>query len=217
MPRTLRFLFDYVSPYAYLASTQIRALAARHACDVETVPVLFAAMLDASGSRGPAEVPLRREYMVRDVVRLGRVLGVRIEPPATHPFNPLAALRTTGCVADGPVRWRLVDALFRAAWVDVQRVDDPACVARVAAAAGLDGPALIGEASATEAKDRLRRATEAAVAAGAFGVPTVLVDGELFWGVDSLPLLERFLEGQRIEAEIVERWRRVTPSASRVR
>jgi 2-hydroxychromene-2-carboxylate isomerase len=216
MTRTLRFLFDYVSPYAYLASTQIRSLAARHACDVEAVPVLFAAMLDASGSRGPAEVPLRRDYMVRDVVRLGRSLGVPIEPPATHPFNPLAALRSTGCVSDGATRWRLVDALYRAAWVDGQRVDDPACVARVATSAGVDGDALVEEATAPEAKDRLRRTTEAAIAAGAFGVPTILVDGELFWGVDSLPLLERFLRGERaIDAETAERWRRVTPSATR--
>lgn len=218
MPRTLRFLFDYVSPYAYLASTQIRSLAARHGCDVEAVPVLFAAMLDASGSRGPAEVPLRREYMVHDVVRLGRSLGVPIEPPATHPFNPLAALRATGCVAGGLARWRLVDALYRAAWVEAQRVDDPACVARVATSAGLDGPALVQQASAPEAKDRLRRTTEAVIAEGAFGVPTILVDGELFWGVDSLPLLERFLGGERaIDPDTLERWRRVSASATRLR
>jgi 2-hydroxychromene-2-carboxylate isomerase len=216
MARTLRFLFDYVSPYAYLASTQIRALAARHGCQVEAVPVLFAGMLDATGSRGPAEVPLKREYMVRDIARLGRALGVPIEPPATHPFNPLAALRATGCVADGAARWRLIDALYRAAWVDAQRIDQPACVQRIATEAGLDGAALLEQAGSPPSKDRLRHATEEAVAAGAFGVPAMIVDGELFWGVDSLPLLERFLAGENaVDAAYVERWRRVTPSATR--
>jgi 2-hydroxychromene-2-carboxylate isomerase len=216
MATAIRFLFDYVSPYAYLASTQIRAVAARRARDVEAVPVLFAAMLDATGGRGPAEIPAKREYMFRDVVRLGRGLAVPIEPPATHPFNPLAALRVTGCVEDVAARWRLVDAIYRATWVEGQHVDQPEVVARIASDAGLDGAALVERAGAAEAKAVLRRATEDAVAAGAFGVPTMLVDGELFWGVDSLPLLDRFLGGENaVDAAVVERWRRVAPSATR--
>lgn len=216
MTSAIRFLFDYVSPYAYLASTQIRALARRHARDVEAAPVLFAPMLDTTGSRGPAEVPSKRAYMFKDVERLARMLGVPVEPPATHPFNPLTALRVTRCVPAGEDRWRVVDALYAATWVRGLRVDQPDVVARVASEAGADGAALLQRAASTEAKDGLRTATEEAIAAGVFGVPTMLVDGELFWGVDSLQLLERFLGGERaMDAERLERWRRVTPSATR--
>ena len=212
----IRFLFDYVSPYSYLASTQIRAVAARHGRDVEAVPVLFAGMLDATGGRGPAEIPAKREYMFRDVVRIARALGVPIEPPATHPFNPLTALRVTGCVGDGAARWRLVDALYRATWVLSRRVDQPEVVARAADEAGLDGAKLVEQAASPEAKTTLRETTAESVRAGAFGVPTILADGELFWGVDSLPYLERFLGGERVTDEAtVARWRTVTPSASR--
>jgi 2-hydroxychromene-2-carboxylate isomerase len=216
MGNPIRFLFDYVSPYSYLASTQIRALARRHGRDVEAVPVLFAAMLDAVGTRGPGEVPAKREYMFHDVVRIARALGLPIEPPATHPFNPLTALRVTGCVGEQTARWRLVDALYSATWVQAQRVDLPDVVARVAEGVGLDGRTLLEEAASAESKARLRGATEGVVAAGAFGVPTMLVDGQLYWGVDSLPYLERFLLGEAdVDSAVLARWRAIVPSATR--
>jgi 2-hydroxychromene-2-carboxylate isomerase len=212
----IRFLFDYVSPYAYLASTQIRALAARHLRAVEAVPVLFAGMLDATGARGPAEIPAKKHYMHRDVDRLARSLGVPVEPPATHPFNPLIALRATGCLEEGEARWRFVDAVYRAAWVEGARVDDAGTVERLAAGAGLDGEALVQLASSAEAKARLREATAAAIAAGVFGVPTFLVDSELFWGVDSLALLDAYLRGAEApDPARIARWKAVVPSAVR--
>lgn len=211
-----QFLFDYVSPYAYLASTQVRALAARHGREVEPVPVLFAAMLNAAGTRGPGEVPPKREYMFRDVERIARMLDVPIEPPATHPFNPLTALRVTGCVPRREERWRLVEALFAAAWVRGMRIEQPETVAAIASEIGADGAMLLARAASPESKERLRDVTQEAIALGVFGVPTMLVDGEMFWGVDSLPLLDRFLGGERpMDAERLARWRALVPSATR--
>jgi 2-hydroxychromene-2-carboxylate isomerase len=113
-------------------------------------------------------------------------------------------------------RWRLVDALYRATWVQGLRVDRREVVEQVAGEVGFDGRALLEQGASAEAKARLRRTTEDALAAGAFGVPTILVEGELFWGLDSLPLLERFLGGEdAIDAERIERWRHVKPSATR--
>jgi 2-hydroxychromene-2-carboxylate isomerase len=216
MGETIRFLFDFVSPYSYLASTQIRGLAERHARDVEAIPVLFAGMLDATGNRGLAEIPAKRENMAWDVVRIARALRVRIEPPATHPFNPLTALRATGCIADPGARWRLLDAFYRAAWVEGQRLDRPDVVARIADEVGQDGPALLEQAASVEAKARLRHETKEAVDAGAFGVPTMFVDGEMFWGVDSLPHLDRFLAGEKtMDPTRIARWRAIVPSAVR--
>lgn len=216
MKRTIGFYFDYVSPYAYLASTQIRAIAERHGAEVEAVPVLFAAMLASTGSRGPAEIPVRRDYMVRDVIRLARFLEVPIAPPATHPFNPLAALRFTHAVEDAADRWRLIEALFRAAWVQGRRIDDPRVVAAIAMDEGLDADALAARATSDDVKTKLRGVTDAAIAQGAFGVPTMIVEGELFWGVDSLHLLERYLTGQDLpDPTELSRWRAIEPSAVR--
>jgi 2-hydroxychromene-2-carboxylate isomerase len=209
MREPILFYFDYISPYAYLASTQLPALAARHGLEIRAVPVLFAAMLDASGARGPAEIPLKREYMFRDVNRLAKMFGVTIEPPATHPFNPLAALRMSHAADD----WRLVEALHRATWVDARRVDQPDVVIAVANEIGLDGKALFEKSQSAEIKARVRAVTEEAIGRGAFGVPTMIVNDELFWGVDSLPLLERFTStGERVD---VSRWRAIAPSAVR--
>ncbi len=216
MASPLLFLFDYVSPYSYLASTQIRALAARHGRAVDAIPVVFGALLTAHGTRGPAEVAAKRDYLFKDVLRLGRALSVPIEPPATHPFNPLVALRATVAVADAGTRWALVEALFRAAWVEGRRVDAPEVVEEVAREAGLNGAALVVAAAGTEAKQRLRANTDEALGAGVFGVPTVRADGELFWGVDSLPHLDAFLAGKgNIDAEVVARWSAVAPSVTR--
>jgi 2-hydroxychromene-2-carboxylate isomerase len=201
----IRFYFDYVSPYAYLASTQIWTMAARHSRAVEVVPVLFAGMLGASGAKGPAEIPAKREYMYRDVNRLAKQLGVPIEPPATHPFNPLLALRATHAA---PSR-ETVEKLYRAVWAESKRIDDAAIVA------ALLGEDVVAKANDADVKSKLRTATDDAIAAGVFGVPTFIVDGEMFWGVDSLPLLERFLDGETIAPGVVERWQAIRPSATR--
>lgn len=215
MAAPLLFLFDYVSPYAYLASTRVRDMAARHGRVVEAVPVLFAGLLSASGALGPAEIPAKRDYMFRDIVRVARSLGVPIAPPAAHPFNPLSALRATLCVTDPEVRWAFVDRLYRAAWVLGERLESLEVIG--AAAEEVGAPADIAAAlGAPEAKAALHKTTEDAVARGVFGVPTTIVDGDMFWGVDSLPHLDRRLSGERVpDEDTIARFRAVVPSATR--
>jgi len=192
----IRFLFDYISHNAYLAWTQLPAVAARFGREIAIEPVLFAGLLNSHGQLGPAEVPPKARWMMLDVVRKARRLGVPIAPPHTHPFNPLLALRVTHAAAPGEERRRLVDALFRATWGESKDVSSPAEVARVASAAGLDGPALVAGAGSDAAKRRLREATERALADGVFGVPSFLADGALFWGFDDLGHLALFLGGE---------------------
>lgn len=212
----LRFYFDFISPYAYLAWTQIHALADRHRRRVEPVPVLFAALLDANGQRGPAEIPRKRVYIFKDVVRLAHRFGVPLAPPPAHPFNPLLALRVASLPMEDDARRRLIDALYAAAWGGGGGIDSTEAVITVAGKAGLDGAALVKAATTQEAKDRVRKQTEEALAAGAFGVPSIVVDGELFWGVDSLPHVETFLEGKDPVAALdLSRWANLPASATR--
>ena len=216
MPDVLDFHFDFVSPYAYLAWTQIHALADRHGCTVRSRPTLFAALLNNSGARGPAEIPLRRLYMIKDVLRTARRIGVPLEPPPTHPFNPLLALRVASLDMPEDVRRRVIDALYRAAWAGGGGVESPDLVARALADTGCDVDDVLAAAAEPDAKRRLRGTTDAAIAAGIFGVPTVNVAGELFWGFDALPNLERFLDGKDpISAADIERFLVIRPSATR--
>ncbi len=194
--RRIRFTFDYLSSNAWLAWTQLPKLAGKYAVAVEPVPVLFAGLLEAHGQLGPAEIPAKRRWMTRNNLRKAALLDVPLRPPAHHPFNPLLALRVSSLPLDESRRSALIDALFRAVWVDALHVSEPAVVERVANAAGLDGAALVAEARAPDAKARLRRQTDEAIARGVFGVPSMEVAGELFWGYDDLPYLELFLAGR---------------------
>jgi len=192
----LCFYFDFISPYAYLAWTQIGAVAAHHGREVELIPTLFAALLDANGQLGPAEIPRKRKYIFKDTVRSAHALGVTLRPPPAHPFNPLLGLRVCSTDLAPDARARAVEALFRAVWGGGPGITEPTTVARLLDAAGLDGAALVASAATEEIKQRVRTQTEAALGQGVFGVPTMAVDGELFWGLDSFPHLERRLQGK---------------------
>jgi len=212
----IRFYFDFISPYAYLGWTQIHALARRYERKVEPVAALFAAMLDANGNKGPAEIPSKRLYIFKDALRHALVLQVPFALPPTHPFNPLLGLRVVSLPMADDVRRRLIDALFRATWGGGSGITEPAVVAAIATEAGLDGEAAVLAASLDEAKALLKTNTAEAIARGVFGVPTVVVDGELFWGLDAFPHVERRLRGEDpITPEILARFSDVRPSAVR--
>lgn len=221
----LDFYFDFISPYAYLGWTQIHALAARHGREVHAIPALFAAMLKHSGTLGPAEIPLKRVYIFKDTIRTARHFGVPFSAPPSHPFNPLLALR----VATVDPSREVIDALYRAAWGGGEGIETEALVTRALDAAGIAAAPLIAAANEPATKQKLRDVTDAAIAAGVFGVPTVIAEGptvdvpggperELFWGVDSFPHLERFLAGgDPISAADSAAFARLAPSVHRPR
>ena len=215
--RSIRFYFDYISNNAYLAWLELPKLAARFGWTIEPVPTLFAGLLGAHGQLGPAEVPAKAAWMWRNTARKAVLLGVPMNPPVHHPFNPLLALRVSSLPAGAEERARAISALMRAVWVDRQHVSEPEIVARVLDAAGLAGAQLVAEAQSDAAKARLRADTDAAIARGVFGVPTMVVGGELFWGYDDFPMLELHLAGRdplaRASAPLAERT--TTPSAMR--
>lgn len=215
-PHTIRFLFDYLSPYAYVAWPQVRALCARRGCRVEPTPVLLAGLLNAGGQKGPAEIPAKRVYVLKDAMRLAHHVKLPLLPPPSHPFNPLLALRVSALPMPEETRIALVTALFDATWGGGPGVTEPEVVAQIMARIGLDGPSMIAQAQSDDGKKRLKQLTHDAIAAGAFGVPTMLIGRELFWGNDSLPHLERYLDGNDpITPELLSTWAKVRPSASR--
>jgi len=191
---TLRFYFDYESPNAYLAWTQLPQLAAKHGAIVEPVPVLYSALLDAHGQKGPGEIPAKAVWMMKNVTRKALVLGVPLVLPAYLPFNPLWALRVTLAI-DEARRTAAIDALFAAVWGRGLHVGEPEVVQRALDEAGLPGARLVEEAQSPAIKLRLREQTADAAKRGVFGVPMIEIDRELFWGYDDLPFVDRFLAG----------------------
>lgn len=192
------FYFDPVSPYAWLASRQLDRLQLGTAPLVFR-PVLFAGMLGAHGLVGPAEVAAKREHTMRDVMRTATRLGIACAGPPTHPFNPLRALRLCIAVADDAARARLACGLMDAAWSEGRDLNDDGVLRAAATAAGLDGAALLERTQDPAVKQALVDATNAAIAAGVFGVPTFRIGTELVWGSDRFDTVNWLLAGGRVD------------------
>ena len=194
--RNLDFYFDYLSPYAYLGSLEIAEVCARHDVALELRPVLFAGLLDHWGQRGPAEIPPKGRHAFRECLRYAVLHDIPLRSPRHHPFRPLTALRVSLAEVSGDAQPRVIGALFEMGWGRGGDLGDDAEITRALDAAGLDGSALVRRTREPEVKQALRAETEAAVARGVFGIPTMLVGDELFWGLDQLRYLELFLEGK---------------------
>jgi len=211
---------DFISPYSYLAWCQLPAVAARHGRPVVVRPVLFGAVLAALGTRGPAEVPARRTYLVKDLLRRAHAANVPLTLPPSHPFNPLLALRVAAQPMDEDDRARVVSALFDAVWRHGTGVESEEQVAAALAPLDLDVATLLRRANEVVAKATVRAHTDALIAAGGFGVPTMMVDGEMFFGSDSLPHLEAFLRGEDpargpAAKAVLSRWKDLPATARR--
>jgi 2-hydroxychromene-2-carboxylate isomerase len=218
MSSPITLYLDLISPYAYLAWKAARPLAQRHQRALRPVPILFAALLDHHGQKGPAEIGPKRIYTFKHVTRLAAQAGLPLAPPPSHPFNPLTALRVASLALPDAERDALLDALFDATWGGGDGVETPEKVIAAAGRAGLDGAHLLAEASTPESKGRLRSQTDEALTAGVFGVPTWEVDGELFWGYDAIPHVELFLQGRDpVDPAALLRWKDLPASAERRR
>jgi 2-hydroxychromene-2-carboxylate isomerase len=106
--------------------------------EVEPRPILFPGLLNAHGNVGPAEIPAKRSWMLKNVLRKSALLDIPMSPPCHHPFNPLMALRASCMDMEREVRWRLIDGFFKAVWLDGQHISDTEVVASIASQAGLD-------------------------------------------------------------------------------
>ena len=195
MAEPIEFYFEFASPYGYLASTQIDAIAARHGRTVAWHPIMLGAAFKETGARPLTRTPLKGPYLLHDVPRFARLLGVPLRLPPVIPMNSLAASRA--CVwleeADTEEAKRLAQALLHAHWGEGRDLSAPEVVAEVGAGLAVDRDALLAAMADQRIKDRLKELTQAAIERGVFGSPFVFVDGEPFWGADRLTQIEAWL------------------------
>lgn len=178
--------FDFISPFAYLQLPRVRALAERHGIEVR--PIVFGAVLGHHGQLGPAEIPGKRRFTYQFVQWQAERMGMPLRFPPTHPFNSLASLRLALAAGSG---WEAVSAIFTHLWAEGQAGDTPAALVGLAARLGI---ANVEEAlAAADVKQQLRNHTDAAISNGVFGVPSLWLDGMLFWGQDATDMAEAHL------------------------
>lgn len=189
--KQIDFYLDFLSPYAYLAFETLPLALQGLSYHVHYRPVLLGAVLQAHGQKGPAEIPAKRAFIYRQVLWLARRHGVPLQMPAEHPFAPLPLLRLAMACGPGPQPNRQVcETVFRHVWQGGADALDPARLQALEAAL-----APRREPAGAEARAALRANTDAALAAGVFGVPTLVVEGRVFWGLDALPMVRACLEG----------------------
>ena len=187
----ITFHLDFISPYAYLAFEQLPKALKGLSYIVTHKPVLFGALLKHHGQLGPAEISGKREWTYRQVAWLAHQHGLVLQMPATHPFNPLTLLRmAVASDAKGLPNRYVCETIFRHVWQGGFDANDPARLAALAEQLPREA-----DPAGDDVKARLKAHTEAAIASGVFGVPTFEVDGKMFWGQDSLPMLRAYLEG----------------------
>ncbi|MDD2712837.1 MAG: 2-hydroxychromene-2-carboxylate isomerase [Simplicispira sp.] len=190
----ITFYLDFVSPYAWLAFERLPQVLEGVSHSVQYRPVLLGALLQAQGNPGPVGIAPKRDWTYRHVTWLGHALGVPLQMPARHPFKPLPLLRQAlACSHDGSINRFTAGTVLRHVWQGGHDALD--AVRLTALDAELEPQRQPDDADGVRAKALLRSNTDTAAARGVFGVPAFEVDGKLFWGLDSLPMLRAYLDG----------------------
>jgi 2-hydroxychromene-2-carboxylate isomerase len=224
-PKAVKFYFDPISPYAWLAWNPVLSLCRKHNVELVPAPILFAGLLNHHGQLGPAEIPSKKIFIMKDVARRANARGLTVNPPPSHPFNPLLALRSMTVVindkvVDSGVKFDFVSAILDACWVKGEDLSDKKTIISVADKLGLHGHEIVRSAQNDQQhKDTLKANTDNAIAEGVFGVPTCIIDGDLYWGseTDTIDQIGKAVVGDPVPVppELLQRWVNIKASASR--
>jgi 2-hydroxychromene-2-carboxylate isomerase len=191
-PVPIDFYFELSSPYGYIASRLAEGLEDRIGRQLRWRPILLGPIFKVTGQAPLTQVPLKGDYAKRDFQRSARQHHVAYRHPDAFPIGTVAACRAFYALdADDPeAARRLAKALYAAYFVDNRNIGDAATMLRVAGETGLDAAYLAAAIEDPRLKERVKGEVDAAIAAGVFGSPFFVVDGEPFWGVDRIPMLE---------------------------
>jgi 2-hydroxychromene-2-carboxylate isomerase len=182
--RSSDWYFDFISPYSYIAWHRLKELPS--GLSMVYRPVLFAGLLNHWGQKGPAEIPAKRRWTYRWCTWWAAQLDIPFRFPASHPFNPLHHLRLAIAAECAPAA---IQRIFEDIWTTGEDAADPARFSRLCTDVGI-APDLL---ASPKVKDLLRQNTQEAAALGIFGVPTLAIDGEHFWGADAIDFARQFI------------------------
>jgi len=185
--RKADWYFDFVSPFSHLCLYRLKDLEA----SIQFKPVLFAGLLQHWGQKGPAEIPAKRQWTYRWCTWWARELGIPFRFPSAHPFNPLPYLRLSIACGNRP---EAVRRIFDFIWTTGENAADAQRFARLCKDLAVSEETL----ASPDIKDALRKNTAEAAARGVFGVPTFVIDGEVFWGADALGFAKAFLADRAV-------------------
>jgi 2-hydroxychromene-2-carboxylate isomerase len=194
--KTFEFWFDFGSPAAYLAFTQIPRIEAETGAKAIYCPMLLGGVFQATGNHSPATIPAKGNYIFDDFKRFAKRYDVPFNYNPHFPINTLLLMRgAAGLQQQHPEQFSAYcNAVFQAIWVDALNMNDPATLVAPLHKSGFDPQQLMALANDPATKDALKTTTAEAVSRGVFGAPTFFVDGQMFWGQDRLDFVKEALQ-----------------------
>ena len=194
--KEIHFYFDFISPYAWLAFKALPQSLEGISYRVHYHPVVFGAMLKHHGQLGPAEMPGKRDWTYRQVMWLAKQQGTDLQMPASHPFNSLSLLRLAVAASDNgePNRY-VVESIFKHVWCTGLEASDAERLEALQLHLLSQSNVSLKDPQSVEVKQLLQQQTQQAIDLGLFGVPSMVVNGQVFWGQDALPMLRAYLQG----------------------
>jgi 2-hydroxychromene-2-carboxylate isomerase len=194
--KELNFYFDFLSPFSYFAWTEMEKVKTELNLKVTYKPVALGPLLNHWQIKGPGEVEPKREFLLKQCLRYADSMGISFTTPKTHPFNSLYALRLAlKGVALGHQE-RVIETLWKAGWQERIDMGEPDELLNALRKNDLPADDLFEKSFTKEAKVELKKNIQEAISQGAFGVPTFVVDDELFWGNDSIHDLKNYIQGK---------------------
>ena len=193
MAKRVEFYFDVGSPSGYLAWSQLPAIARATGAEIDYRPVLLGGIFKATGNTSPAEVPAKGRYLSLDLARFARRYGVPLVYNSAFPINTIGLMRGAVAALQAGQLEAYLGVIYPAFWAHDVDLSRPEAVVRCLRDGGLDADALLRRTQDDDVKSELRERSDAAVARGLFGIPTMFVGGEMFFGQDRLDLVREAL------------------------
>ena len=211
----MSFYFDFISPFSYFAWLKLKPMAQELGVKVEMKPVALGPLLNHWQIKGPGEVTPKREFLLKQMLRYAETNNIPFTTPKTHPFNSLYALRLALKGVAGDNQEKVVETFWKAGWQTRIDMGEPDELLRVLREADLPADELYEKSFSREAKVELKNNIQEAISHGAFGVPSFVIQNELFWGADSMTDLKNFILGEdKLDREKLEMLLSSTPRAA---
>lgn len=191
--KKIEFYFDFLSPYSYVAWTWVREHNANY--DFDYIPVSIPSIVAHFDTKGPAQIKPKRNYLFKDLLRFTSLNKIPFTTPESLPFNSLYALRLALKSVAGESQWDVIDAIYRAGWEHGLNIGNDEVLKSVLNEKNLDVAGLFARMEDKSSRVELKKNIEQALSKELFGVPSFLVDEELFWGNDSIKYLQMYLAG----------------------
>ncbi|MCK5883509.1 MAG: 2-hydroxychromene-2-carboxylate isomerase [Bacteriovoracaceae bacterium] len=191
----LSYYFDFQSPYSYLSWQWVKKEIARGEHQIELIPVVLGQVIKHHDTKGPAEIPAKRDYLFKDCLRYSTKNGIKFCTPKQLPFNSLYALRMALASVAEKNQVLVIDSIYNAGWGEGKDIGSPEVLTEILCGVGLDGDWFLEQTTSKGARVELKVNVRDAIGRGLFGLPSFLCHDELFWGNDSIPSLEEFLKG----------------------